>query len=292
LGEYIKIFEGKLVKNKILVLLLLLVLSIVLASSYAEAALGDTPPSPPSSNNGGGGSSGSGGSVNTNSAPLFQTYSKPLNSSDGTTIGRLDGKDANSVLLWAQKNGTVGNASYTITMTGELTQQMPDSCWLDINFEASDAARLPVGMDNGLVLAVLNITRSPDTWNYKPNTLNYTIQINNDTIRDLDPNQTYYLVRFDGAGYQTQTIDGSGAGSNPMTFSVSSPGDTGIFTIMAALKPAPSPTPTPVPTPLPSPTPVPENIGIKGITISILTFILGAVATVFAFYMIYIRRKG
>src|SRR5208337_4656196 len=279
-------------KNKIFALLLVFVLFIVMTSSFAEAAghgVAPTTPPPPSNN---GGSSGSSGSFSSYSAPVFQPYSKPLNSSDGTVIGRLDGKDVNSVLLWAQKNGTVGNASYTITMTGELTQQMPDSCWLDINFEAPDTAGLPVGMDNGLVLAVLNITRSPDPWNYKSNTLNYTIQVNDNTIGGLDPNQTYYLVRFDGTSYLTQKIDGSGAVSNPMTFSVSPAGDNGIFTIIAALKPAPSPTPMPVPSPSPSPTSTPENIGATGIALSIMMFMLGAIVTVVTFYVIYIRRKA
>src|SRR5271157_149791 len=286
-------------KNKILVIILISILFIIVVSSFADATTNHSMPPqqgstaiPIPNGGGGGGNSGSGGSFTSYSAPVFQPYSKPLNSSDGTTIGRLDGKDFNSIMLWAQKNGTIGNASYTVTMTGELTQQMPDSCWLDINFESPDTAGLPIGTDNGLVLAGLNITRSPNSWNYKPNTLNYTIQINNNTIGNLDPNQTYYLVRFDGASYLTQKIDGSGASSSPMTFSVNPAGDNGIFTIMAALKPAPSPAPMPVPSPSPSPTPVPQNIGSTGIALSILTFMLGAIVTVIAFYIIYIRRKG
>lgn len=272
--------------------------SIVLAlflGSVALITMAYTPPPMPPSTGGGSSGSGGGGGGSSYTAPVFQTYTKPLKSSDGTVIGRLEGKNFNSVLLWAEKNGTIGNASYNLTITGELTQQLPDNCWLDVTFAAPDAAGLPKGMDGGLVLAVVNVTGNPGNgWSYKANSLKYALKISNDTVKSLDPADTYYLVRSDGASYQVQKIDGAGVGLSPIAFGIAPPSDNGVFTIMEAVKPAPSPTPTPTPTPTATltSTPTPENIGTTGIALSILMFVLGAIATAATMYLVFMRGKA
>ncbi len=281
---------------KALIAILLLALLIGITTNMALAAP-PAPPmptaTPPPSSGGSGGGGGGGG--NSYSAPVFQTYTKLLKSSDGSIIGRLEGKNFNSVMLWAEKNGTIGNASYDLVITGELTQQMPDSTWLDVNFQAPDMAGLPKGMNGGLVLAVVNITGNPaNGWGFK--TLKYALTISNDTVKNLDTGETYYLVRFDGTNYQVQKIDGAGVGSSPMAFSIAPPSDKGIFTVMEALAPTPtptpSPTPTPTPVPTPSPTPMPESIGVISVAMSIVTFIMGVVATIGALYLVFMRGKG
>jgi hypothetical protein len=244
---------------------------------------------PPSSGGGGGGGGGS-----SYSAPVFTPYVKSLKSSDGSIIGRLDGKDFNSVQLWAEKNDTIGNVTYALTITGELSHEMPDNCWLDVDFQAPDLSGLPKGMYNELALAVINVSLYPrDSWSFKSGTLKYVIKISNSS-NILDPGAIYYFVRFDGNSYVIQNIDGSGAGSSPITFNLNPFGNDGKFTLMKALDPV-QVTPTPmlaISTPIPSSAPAPGGIGVIGIASYIIVFFLGAISTIASLYIVFMRGKN
>jgi len=147
---------------------------LIIATVQAQEA----PPTVPDDqfgdgSSGGGSSGGSGGSYN---PPVFASYTHPIKSSDGTEIGYFNGKNYNSVLVWAGKNGTAGNITYALTVEGELGSEPSGDTWLDINFLSADSAAVPPGMESGLVLGVLNVTKSPTDWGYKSGPT-YTLQI-------------------------------------------------------------------------------------------------------------------
>src|SRR5208337_1674636 len=156
-------------------------------------------------------SGGGGGSSYTYSAPVFTPYTDPLKSGDGTVIGNLEGKNFNDVGLSAETNGTVGNVSYDLTVAGELSSLPSGNYWLDIHFLSPGSADVPLGMDNGLVLGVINITSNPDGWSYTSGPT-YTLTITG-LSQSPDPNDTYYLVLSKGASYQVQKVGISVSGN-------------------------------------------------------------------------------
>ena len=254
-------------------------------TSFMAMADDTSLPPPPPTDQFGGGSSGGGGSYN---PPVFATYTTPLKSSDGTVIGYLNGKNFNSVLVWAEKNGTVGNASYDLTIEGELSSKPSNDCWLDIDFLNASSAAVPPGMESGLVLGVLNVTKSPSDWGYKSSPA-YTLKM---TVPDasVNPDDPYYIIWSDGSNYQLKKVSLSVAG-NETTVKFNPSSDTGLFTVVRApmATPTPTPTPTPEPTVTPSPTPLPGN-SMWAFPIFIVLFVVGVIVGAAALYLLNIHR--
>ncbi len=262
--------------------------AVVLALFICIAVIGadaqELPPSPPGDAFDGGGGGGGGGSY---TPPAYQTYTKPLKSSDGTVIGHFKGQNFNSVLARAEVNGTVGNTTYALTVEGELSTQPPDDCWLDIAFMAPGPTGLPPGMENGLVFAVVNVTREPDSWSWKSGSPEYTLKISGQGM-SAGSDATYYVVRSSGPDYQIQRVDVDASGSQA-TITFNPPGDTGLFTLMVPALPAPTPTPTPVPTPTATPLPAGDSTGSYPIYIAL--FVIGAIAGAAIIY-IFTKSKN
>jgi hypothetical protein len=282
MGEYVK---GETMK-KLLILGSILVIFIGMMSGFANAA-GHATPLPPGYTPPSTGSSSSSSSASRSySTPTFEEYTTLLKSSDGSTIGRFEGKNFNSVFVYAARNATLDNVSYELSLEGELSSKPADDCWLDITFPGIGAAGLPPGMENALVFGAVNVTKNPKDWSYKSGSPKYTLTItgyNGTTV----PGTDYFIVRRDSAGYQIQkaTVEATGG-----RLIVHFTGDTGIYTLMQVVPPAPAATPTPTPIPTATPTPVPENKGIGGFPVFTGIFAVGAIvgsSTLFLF-----MRKG
>lgn len=260
--------------NKVVKFATMLITLAVFAGILATIATAqELPPAPPGDAFGGGSSGGGGGGGSYN-PPTFEQYTTILKSSDGSTIGRFEGKDFNSVFVYAARNATVGNVSYELSMEGELSSKPSDDCWLDFNFMEPGPSGLFPGMENALVFGAVNVTKKPNDWSYKGGSPKYTLKITGYSGA-IASGSDYFLVRSDGSGYQIQkaTVDAS---SNQLTVRFTVPGDTGVFTLIKAVAPTPTPTPTPTPLPTPTPTPVPEN-GMWGFPIFIAMFAVGAI---------------
>ncbi|BAI61003.1 hypothetical protein MCP_0931 [Methanocella paludicola SANAE] len=267
----------------------LLLLTVV----AADVSLSDDDFNPPSIPTpvpvGGGGSSGGGGggSGGSYTPPAFEAYTLPIKSSDGTMIGRQEGKNFNSVMIWAEKNGSIGNTMYVLTVEGETSQKIPDDGWLDITFETPDTTGLPEGMD-GLALAKVKIAKKPDDWYYKSGSPKYTLKISGLT-EGLDAGATYYLVRLDGANFQGQKV-APDIGSGQVSLKFTPSGDIGTFILLRAASPTPTPTSTLVATPTPTPMPASNNSGMTSVPILIGTFAVGAVLGILVMFLMAKKR--
>ncbi len=274
--------DNKISKLSIVFIILALFSGITMATVQAQEAPPGVPDDPfGGDNSGGGGGGGSGGSYN---PPVFASYTHPIKSSDGTEIGYFNGKNYNSVLVWAEKNGTAGSATYVLTVEGELGSEPSGDCWLDINFLSDGSAAVPPGMESGLVLGVLNVNKSPTDWGYKSGPM-YTLKIAGVSV---NPDNTYYMVRSAGPDYQLQKLSMSVSG-NETTIKFNPQGDTGTFTVIRAPMATPTPTPTPTPEPTATPTPIPEN-NMWSFPILIAMFAVGAIAGAAVLYILNIRR--
>ena len=274
---------SKILMVSIVVLTVLAAFSIYVV---ADAPTGDFP-SPPGSVPSG--SSNTGGSVNSGySPPVFTPFTVPLKSSDGMVIGHLDGKNFNSVLVWAEKNGTVDNMSYDLMIQGELSSRPSDSCWMDINFIGPVKELVPPGWENDPVLAAINITTSPISWGYTSSP-KYTLNITGVT-QTVNADDPYYLVLRDGSNYQLQKISLDVTGGR-MIVTFNPPENSGEFMIMRA--PMATPTPTPTPTPLPTMTPTPDQPSDDGGIGTYTTFIpLIAISVIFGGAIVFLFMRG
>lgn len=272
-------------QNKMIKLATVFITLVVFAGIVSiMAAAQELPPAPPGDAFGGGGSGSSGGG--SYNLPAFQPYTELLKSSDGSTIGRFEGKDYNLVLVYAAKSATVNNVSYELSMEGELSSKPSDNCWLDFNFLGTRPTGLPPGMENSVVLGVVSVMKKPDDWSYKGGSPEYTLKITGYS-GDVTPGD-HYIVRSDGSGFQMQkaSVDVSG-GVLTVRFTV--PGDTGVFTLMKPVTATATPVPTPTPTPTPAATPMPEN-NMWSFPILVAMFAVGAIAGAGVIFTLY-RNK-
>lgn len=242
-------------------------------------------PTPPTSFNGGGGSSGGGGGSvgNMYSAPTFQPFVMSLLSSNGSPIGTITGKSEDNIILEASNNTTIDGKNFTVSIYAEMGQKPSDDTRMNIDLLTPDSSGLPIGMDSATVLGVVNITRNGGSgWDLELNTLKLTFSVPG--TPGADSNATYYLVRFDGANYVTQTVTLKDSSAGMLTFEMAPSGKSGLFTLVIAqpFSPTPTPTPTPIPTPVPTstptPTPEPSILTPTGIGIMLAMFAVGAIA--------------
>jgi hypothetical protein len=274
-------------QNKMIKLATVFITLVVFAGIISMIATAqELPPAPPGDAFGGGssgsGSTSVGGSYN---PPAFQPYTTLLKSSDGSTIGRFEGKDFNTVLAYAARNATVNNVSYELSMEGELSSKPSDDCWLDFNFLGAQTTGLPPGMEDPVVLGAISVTKKPEDWSYKGGSPKYTLKIagySGDTASG-----DYYIVRSDGSGFQLQkaSVDVS---DGVLTVRFTAPGDTGVFTLMKPVTAAPTPEPTSTPVPTPTPTPTPEN-SMWSFPILVGMFAVGAIVGASAIF--FMTRK-
>jgi hypothetical protein len=271
---------------KTLTALFVLALFIGAISVVAMAGAPPVVPTVPPTSGGGGGSSGSSGS--SGYAPTFKPYTDPIDTSDGMNIGQLTGQNFDQVLVSAEENGTVGNVSYDLKVSGQLSSNPPGNYWLDIGFLSLGSAEVPLWANNGLVLGVINITSSPSDWSYTSGPT-YTLTISG-LSQNPYSNGTYYMVLSDGTNYQVQPVSVSASG-NGATLQFNPPGATGIFTIVEAQTATPTPAPTPTPTPVPSPTTAPlQSNNIWSFPILLTMFAIGAIVGAFALFILGVHR--
>ena len=200
---------------------------------------GTPTPSPNSS----GGSSGSGSGGSSYSAPSFQPFVMSLLSSNGSVIGTVTGKSEYSIILGASNNTSIDGKNFTLSMYAEMGQKPSDDTRMDIDLLAPYSSGLPVGMNGATVLGVVNITRYGGSgWNLKLNTLKLMFSVPG--TPGTDPNITYYLVRYDGASYYTQEVSLKDSSAGTLTFEMTPPSDSGLFTLVMSQPFIPTPTPT------------------------------------------------
>jgi len=244
--------------------------SIILGAMFGVAAADEDsspamptvrPPDPAPSGGDGGGSS--------YTPPVFQPYSEQLKSSNGTAIGSIDVKDYSKVLITASNNTTIGNATYTLSLTSELDSK-PEKATMDIVIGYTDMNALPSGMNEALALFSARISRSGSFgWALKPGTVSMTFTLPASAVQNETNGSVFYLVRYDGTTYQVLPANMT-RNNDTVTFTSTPSSDDGIFTIVlaSAMKSTPTPTPTPIPTstavPAPTPTPTPA-LGLGGI---------------------------
>ena len=225
--------------TRIIIVLFLFVLIEVSLSGISMAEPPVFPTVPPHSGGGGGG---------TYTPPKFVPYTKPVNSSDGTTIGHLEGKDFNSVQLWVQKNGTANGMDYMLTITGELSHDPPAGVLVDIAFEAGDASGMPEGLGYGMILGKVKVTMTPaDGWDFRSGP-KYALSISGDALKSIDPDRGLYISCSDGSQYQILKL-GSAIGDGSLSAEFNPQGHDGTFTIYSAVVVTPTPAPTVEPTP-------------------------------------------
>lgn len=244
-----------------LIISLMIMVTILWTISVVPVASdsGIIPPTPPSdapSDNPAPSGGGGGGSSYT--PPVFQPYSEQLKSSNGTTIGSIDVKDYSKVLITASNNTTIGNATYTLSLTSELDSK-PEKATMDIVIGYTDTNALPSGMNEALALFSAKISRSGSFgWALKPGTVSMTFTLPASAVQNETNGTVFYLVRYDGTTYQVLPANMT-RNNGTVTFTSTPSSDDGIFTIVlaSAMKSTPTPTPTPTSTPIPTSTAVP-----------------------------------
>jgi hypothetical protein len=281
------------VKNRALKLIIVLIIGVFVASISTMALAQDMPPppAPPGDPDATPVPSSGGGEIYT--PPAFQPYVEQLLASDGSVAGNLTGKDYSTVLLWANKNTSIGNVSYDLSLTEELSQK-PADCRVDLRVLPIDQTGLPTGMLGAHVLGKVSITKYyPYAWGLKSGTQQLVLN-----VRGLDPEEhpddVYYCVRFDGSIYTVQNISAPVRTDGGFTIALVPAADDGTFTFVRMTRGLPATTPDPVPSVTVEPVsslPVPANTDAGQISDSlaflILVFVVGNILGLVIMFLVF-----
>jgi hypothetical protein len=211
-------------------------------------------------------------------------YTEDLKSSDGSTIGYLTGIDFASVKLSASRSTPIHGDSISVYVCAEMSSKPLDAV-LDISIGGND--RVPDGMDNIITLAVASISsQSRYGWAIKSDTLAMKFTIPASRLSAASADVKYYLVHFDGVGYQIIPVNVE-TDKSSATIEAKVPALSGVYSLVMScpLKTVSTSTPLPTmtPTPIPCPSPAPETTGIthwiSSLWVSVFgTFAIGEVA--------------
>lgn len=273
--------EGcKLNAKKIIMALIVLTLLSCSQFSMAKASTPPIPPAyPPSPMPVP--QSPSGGYSPPSEPVTFQSYSLPLLSSDGTVTGNITGIDFNTVRLLAMSSVSSGDGNYSLIISEDLSQK-PGNPMMDIII--GNDGNLPGGMDSATPLVSVSVTRqSLYGWSVKAGTLTMTFSVPLSRLNGSSADATYYLIRYDGAGYQLVKADLIDVSSSA-TFQASPPDDSGTFTL-AMVRPSPVlPGPALLPSQLPmvaiapAQTPVSSVVDYAGDHLALIVVLINGVA--------------
>jgi hypothetical protein len=259
--------------------IILIALSMVFVLGIvSDTAMAGVPPIPPTPTPQPSQPSGGYSSPATYSPPVFQPYTEDIKSTNGIVLGQLEGIDFSTVRLTASGNGAIGGDTISLDIRADLNSK-PEGVTLDIIMGGE--GNLPGGMDNVVKLSTAGITaRSKYGWSLKPGTVTFKFTMPTDRLDAAGPDAKYYLVRYDGSGYQINSIDIIKSGSIA-TVETNVPDVSGTYTVVmtcppkATAMPSPTPIPSPAPTVTSYPTPTPAPSGIMGYLSSIWGSIIG-----------------
>jgi hypothetical protein len=173
--------------------------------------------------------SSGGYSPQTPSQASFQSYTIDVYDSAGLVIGNLTGIDSNKVRLLVG-NASITNGEYCSVSVQADMERKPVNPTIDLNF--CDKGSLPDGMDNVKFLcAVSLIAQSQYDLQLIPGTLILRFTIPVSGFVKVEQDAKYYLVYYDGAGYQIQT-PGIAVENGTATIEARVPDINGIFTVI------------------------------------------------------------
>jgi hypothetical protein len=221
-------------------------------------------------------------------APSFQPYTEDVKSTDGSVIGKLAGIDFTTVRLTASRSATIDGGNFSVDLGADMSSKPLDAT-LDITI--GDEGNVPEGMDNVIMLTTASISsQSRYGWSIKTGTLTLKFTIPASRLGEATAETKYYIVRYDGTGYQIIPVTVTTSDSSA-TIEAKIPDISGTYSLVMSCPPKPAPTSTPLPTPeptpaVPCPTPAPASSGIMGWLPSLWasafgTFAIGEVAGAF-----------
>lgn len=222
------------------------------------------------------------------SPPAFQPYTESLKSGDGSVIGTLSGIDSSTVRISASSNATISGNLILLDVGADFSSK-PSGVTMDISMDGK--GNVPGGMDNVVILAATSI-KSQNSWGLspKPGTSAIKFTVPASELAGADNGSEYYLVRYDGTGYQIISVNPV-SGNETATIEAHVSDISGVFTVVMTMPPASKAvqettvTQVQAPTSAPTQTPTPAPAGVTGLIPSLWvsafgTFVIGEVAGV------------
>jgi hypothetical protein len=164
----------------------------------------------------------------------------------------------------------------------EDLSQNPGNPMMDIIM--GNDGNLPGGMDSATPLVSVSVTRqSLYGWPVKAGTLTMTFSVPLSRLNGSSADAAYYLIRYDGGGYQLVKADLIDVSSSA-TFQASPPDDSGTFTL-AMVRPSPvlagpalPPSQLPMAAIAPAQTPVSSVVDYAGDHLALIVVLINGVA--------------